>query len=161
MNQRNERHMTTVEDDIYLTPSSGEYELVDEGQWNAVIDRIEPFMGTDFNTGEPKEQLKFIFKIQGGDWDNCIADKIVSKSLNEKATLYGIWRAVTGDVPQAGKQLGVRAALLNKPCRIIVKHKTSSRGGIFATVSDVLSPARSRRVAPPPTDDEDDDLADA
>lgn len=141
---------------------AGEFELIDPDQYEAVIDRLEEFHGTKYQSTEPQLQVKMVWRITTpGEFEGKMVDRIVSPSLNEKATLYPFFKAVTGITPEPGQRYDLEAHMVGKPCRIVVEDYTNQRGQTFSRVSAVLPPRKARKAAPVVTDDDDDDLADA
>jgi hypothetical protein len=136
---------------------AGEFELIEPDQYDAVVDRIEEFQGTKYGTSEPQLQAKIVWRIKGGEYDGKTVDRIVSPSLNEKANLYPIFKAITGTTPEPGKRYDIEAEMVGKPCRVVVEDYTNTRGSTFSRVATVLPPRKSRRVVV----EEDDELNDA
>lgn len=143
---------------------AGEFELIEPDQYEAVVDRIEEFQGTKYQSTEPQLQAKIVWQIVGGEFDGKHVDRIVSPSLNEKATLYPFFKAVTGITPEPGQRYDIEALMVGKPCRIVVEDYTNQRGQTFSRVATVLPPRKARTARPAPVtvpaDDEDDDELD-
>lgn len=160
--------MTTYADDIQITVSTGEYELIDEGTYAATICAIEKDEKRDFTTGEPRPALRFTFEItEPGDWlGSKIERRFITPSVSVKSTLGEWWVAINGVLPDS-PSVGVKSGLMGKPCRILIEHQQTDRGGVFGRVSKVLGPARkgARPAKPAPVavveDEADDEFDDA
>ena len=140
---------------------AGEFVLIEPDQYEAVVDRIEEFQGTKYQSTEPQVQAKIVWKITTpGDFAGECVDRIVSPSLNEKATLYPMFKAITGITPEPGSRYDLEAELVGKPCRIVVEDYTNTRGQTFSRVATVLPPRKTRAKVTVPADD-DDDMEDA
>lgn len=145
-----------------------EWVLPDEDEYEAEVDRIEEFPTVKFGTTEPTVHARIVYRItEEGEFEGATADSIYNPSLNEKAKLYPVFKAITGITPDPGKTYDLEAELIGKPCRIIIEHRVSDRGGRFAGVSTVL-PVRRKKAAAAASvkqrlqvEDEDDDLEDA
>jgi hypothetical protein len=149
-----------------------EWVIPDEDEYEAVVDRIEEFPTVKFGTTEPTIHARIVYRItEEGEFEDATADSIYNPSLNEKAKLYPVFKAITGITPDPGKSYDLEAELIGKPCRIMVEHRTSDRGGKFAGVSTVLPVRRKKAAAAAPAplkkrlqadeDEDEDDLADA
>ena len=140
---------------------AGEFELIEPDQYDAVLDHIEEFQGTVFgDPTTPQLQAKLVWRIKGGEYDGKTVDRIVSPSLNEKANLHPMFKAITGKTPEPGKRYDLEEELVGKPCRIIVEDYTNKKGQTFSRVATVLPP-RKKRAPVVEEDPDDDDLADA
>lgn len=124
-----------------------EWILPDEDEYEAVVDRIEEFPTVKFGTTEPTIHARIVYRItEEGAFEDATADSIYNPSLNEKAKLYPVFKAITGITPDPGKSYDLEDHLVGKPCRIMIEHRTSDRGGKFAGVSTVL-PVRRKKAA--------------
>lgn len=149
-----------------------EWVIPDEDEYEAVVDRIEEFPTVKFGTTEPTIHARIVYRItEEGEFEDATADSIYNPSLNEKAKLYPVFKAITGITPDPGKSYDLEDHLVGKPCRIMIEHRTSDRGGKFAGVSTVLPVRRKKAAAAAPAplkkrlqvedDEDDDDLSDA
>ena len=150
-----------------------EWVIPDEDEYEAIVDRIEEFHTTDFNDRTKAViHARIVYRItEEGEFEDATADSIYNPSLNEKAKLYPVFKAITGITPETGKSYDLEAELVGKPCRIMIEHRTSDRGGRFAGVSTVLPVRRKKAAAGAAAplkkrlqaeeDDDDDDLSNA
>lgn len=145
---------STYDDEIIINQVT--FDELEDDTYNCAIVRIEPFQGKDFNTGEPKDQLRIVFEILDAGYEGKTVDRIVSKSLNEKSVLYGIWKAATGAPPEPGSH-GVKAALVGKRVQCVVETKP---GSSWPRVSSVNAMPKKKK-APVVVVDDSDDLDDA
>jgi hypothetical protein len=123
-----------------------EWVLPDEDEYEAEVDRIEEFPTVKFGTTEPTIHARIVYRItEEGEFEGATADAIYNPSLNEKAKLYPVFKAITGITPDPGKSYDLEDHLVGKPCRIIIEHRVSDRGGRFAGVSTVL-PVRKKKA---------------
>ena len=73
-----------------------------------------------------------------GEWDGRRVSGLASKKLSA-ATKLGRWvEAILGQMPSVGEEVTAEH-LLKKHCRVVIKHKTSPDGKMFANVVDILS----------------------
>jgi hypothetical protein len=71
------------------------------------------------------------------EWDGRRASGPAGKKLTDHIKL-GRWvEAILGRMPNVGEEVTVED-LLHKHCRVVVKHKTSPDGKVFANVVQVL-----------------------
>lgn len=162
---------TTYDDEIVVSGGSaqaGEYELLPEGAYTFIIDKIENFEGRDFKTNEPKAALKFIYLVADGEWQNEEVSQIVplvKNMANDKAWLHQLWKAATGETPVEGGTYKIRSGLTGKRLLGVIEHKANANGNVWPRIKSVsqVGQPRQRRQAPPPpvVDDSDDDLRDA
>jgi hypothetical protein len=147
---------------VSRTDEDGEYRVPDEDQYEAVVDRIEPFNTVDFNDRtKPVVHARVVFRIVGGEFGGETADAIYNPSLNDKAKLYKPFKAITGITPDPGHTYDLEAELVGKPCRIVVVHRQGNQGGVFANVDSVLPPRRVRTPVVVDQDQDQDELANA
>jgi hypothetical protein len=138
---------------VSRTNEDGEFILPDEDTYDGRVIRIEPFNTFDFNDRtKAVVHARIVFEIGSGEFKGSTADAIYNPSLNEKAKLYGPFKAITGTVPSPGAAYDLEAELLNKPCRFVVEHRQGNQGGVFANVTTVLPPKKAK--APVVTDEE-------
>jgi hypothetical protein len=130
----------------FYADATTQAETIEPDTYSAVVDHIEEFQGTKFQSTEPQLQAKIVWSITGGEYAGKTVDRIVSPSLNEKATLYPMFKAITGKTPEPGKRYDLEAELIGKPCRIVVEHYTNTRGSTFARVSTVLPPKKQKQI---------------
>ena len=79
-----------------------------------------------------------------GEWDGRRVSGLERKKLSA-ATKLGRWvEAILGPMPGVGEEVTAKD-LLNKQCRVEIKHRTSPDGTVFANVVEVL-PVNETRV---------------
>jgi hypothetical protein len=140
----------------FYADATTQAETIEPDTYSAVVDHIEEFQGTKFQSTEPQLQAKIVWSITGGEYAGKTVDRNVSPSLNEKATLYPMFKAITGKTPEPGKRYDLEAELVGKPCRIVVEDYTNTRGSTFSRVATVLPPKRAKTVVV-----QDEDMEDA
>ena len=109
--------------------------IIDEGEYNAEVSGIGDM------DGQHGTMARVGFTLSTDDeWDERRVSGIASKKLSEDTKL-GRWvTAILGRMPAVGEEVTVED-LLHKHCRVVVGHKTSSNGKIFANVVRVLPAA--------------------
>ncbi len=108
--------------------------VVAEGEFNAEVTGIHDMVG------QHGHMVRLEFTLSTDDeWDGRRVSGIASKKLCENTKL-GRWvGAILGRMPDAGDDIA-EEDLLEKQCRIVIKHKTNADGVVFANVADVLAP---------------------
>lgn len=106
---------------------------VPEGEYEAAVVDLR------FVDGPHGEMVRIDFMLSGDDeCDGRQVSGVASKRMSENTKL-GRWvAAILGRVPEVGEEIAVKD-LLNKECRVIVKHKANVDGTVFANVAQVLS----------------------
>lgn len=138
--------------------------LPDPGLYEAAVTKIEPFKTTDYNDRTIEViHARIIWTItEEGEYEGATADAIFNPSLNDRAKLYPVYRAITGYTPIVGEERDLEADLIGRPCLILVEHREGSKGGKFANVANVLPPkAPKSRKRLADMSSLDDDLAGA
>lgn len=89
--------------------------------------------------GQHGPMVRIEFTLTTDDeWDERRVTGLASKKLSENTKL-GRWvTAIMGRFPAVGEEITVED-LLNKCCRVVIKHKTNADGVVFANVTDVLA----------------------
>ena len=107
--------------------------VIAEGEYDAEVTAIQDMEGQH----GPMVRIEFTLSTDD-ESDERRVTGLASKKLSENTKL-GRWAAaIFGHMPAVGKEITIDD-LLHKPCRIVVGHKTSSDGKIFANVVGVLS----------------------
>lgn len=138
---------------LKLKPTqSAEFELPSEGSHQAVCICVID-LGTQDNTYEgvtTTAHKVFVgfevadeFKASG---DPFILGRDYTFSLNEKAALRGLVKALRGKDVGADEELDLRA-LLKKPCIVSLENKTTSGGKSYVKLTGVQPPMRGNKPA--------------
>lgn len=90
--------------------------------------------------GQHGPMVRIEFTLTTDDeWDERRVTGLASKKLSENTKL-GRWvTAIMGSFPAVGEEITVED-LLEKHCRVVIKHKTNADGIVFANVTDILTP---------------------
>lgn len=106
--------------------------IIDEGEYNAEVSGIRDM------DGQHGTMARVGFTLSTDDeWDERRVSGIATKKLSEDTKL-GRWvTAILGRMPAVGEEVTVED-LLHKHCRVVVGHKTSPNGKVFANVVQVL-----------------------
>jgi hypothetical protein len=103
-----------------------------EGEHRARLTNIQDM------DGQHGPMVRIEFTLSPDDESEGRVWAICNKKLTD-STKLGRWvAAVLGRTPSVGEKI-TTSDLLNKECRVIVKHKTNPDGQVFANVVDVLS----------------------
>lgn len=148
---------------------NGEFELVPEGIYPAVLESIETMMMPAFEAkdGEMVRKGKFVFRITGGDWADLKVDKLATLDVNianDRAGLHQLYKGITGVTPQPDTEYRIKADCIGRSCMIVVENYTNAKGQTWARVKSVSQPAPARQRKAQPVAAavaEDDDLRDA
>lgn len=111
-------------------------------------------LGTQDRTyqGETKLQhMVFVgFEVHDDDsLEKAIIGRGYTFSLNEKAGLRGVVKALRGGRDVAPDEEVNFRAFLGRPCLVSIEHKDGKEGRKFANLSDVLAPPKGVKVPPP------------
>lgn len=108
--------------------------VVAEGEFNAEVTGIQDMVGQH----GPMVRLEFTLSTDD-EWDGRRVSGLASKKLCENTKL-GRWvEVILGRMPNIGEEITAED-LIEKHCRIVIKHKTNPDGITFANVADVLAP---------------------
>ena len=161
-----------------------EYILPVEDDYDAIVDRIEPFETVNYNdkkAGIPNPRrethARIVWRItEACEFTGATADSIFNPSLNESSKLYPVFVTLAGFTPEPGQTYDLEKELIGKPCRVFIKHRLGKKRDdglpqrVFANVESVLPRKRKKAAAPAPLelnrriraqvldDDDDDDL---
>ena len=106
---------------------------VAQGSFSATITGIQDMDGQH----GPMVRIEFTLNTDD-EWDERRVTGLASKKLCENTKL-GRWvAAIIGHIPSVGEEITMED-LLQKPCRVVVKHKTNPDGIVFANVVEVLA----------------------
>ena len=110
---------------------------VPEGEYDAVLTDVR------LVEGPHGEMVKLDFRLCGDDeHEGREVSGVASRRLSENTKL-GRWVCgLLGRVPEVGEEITTRD-ILDKECRIVVKHRANADGQVFANVAEVL-PAGAR-----------------
>lgn len=120
---------------MFIAPQAmegGEFTLLEDGCYEAVIVGLRGFTGTKYQSDEPEDKMQFVFQVQDGDGVlHYLTTKPLTNVLNEKSNLFKVLSGVTGyglDKFPVGFQY---TQLVNseKPvkCQLTVKTVTSKK----------------------------------
>lgn len=120
-------------------PSEGWHEanLVEVQEANDIV--------SQFDHGKrPRPKVFLVFRIQEGE-DGAVQDvpHLYTRSLHPKARLFQhlqSWLGLDDDVDEFDLE-----QLVGRRCRILVKHRKSSRGRIFAKVANIAPSTREKQ----------------
>jgi len=112
---------------------------VAEGEYDAKVTGVQ-----DMDSAHgPTVRIDFLLHTDD-EWDERRVSGLASKKLSENTKL-GRWVvAIIGHMPSVGEEV-TPEDLLRKHCRVVIKHKTSPDGKVFANVVEVL-PVNETRV---------------
>lgn len=75
----------------------GEFNLLEDGAYEAVVVGLRGFTGTKFQSDEPEDKIQFVFQVQDGDNVlHYLTTKPLSNVLNEKSNLFKVLNGITG-----------------------------------------------------------------
>lgn len=140
----------TSHDDIVVSASEAQYELLPAGAYRATVTAVERFDGTDFRTGEPRPAVRLVFTVEKGPYAGTTVDRLLTlptNLANERAKLHEFFKGITGVTPEPGQSYGLRQWLLGRRCTILVEHHTNQRGQTWARVASVAPLASSAPTA--------------
>lgn len=85
---------------MFLAPAasaSGEFNLLEDGCYEAVVVGLRGFTGTKYQSDEPEDKLQFVFQVQDGDGIlHYLTTKPLTNVLNDKSNLFKVLNGVTG-----------------------------------------------------------------
>lgn len=102
---------------------------LEEGWFPATINQVDinEQVMTKFST-EPKDQCTIHFDIDG-----VVIKKTMNISISPKATLFDIFKGITGKAPQADDDL--EESLIGKTCEVRIDHSDpTEEGAVFERV---------------------------
>ena len=120
---------------MFIAPQAtegGEFTLLEDGCYEAVIVGLRGFTGTKYQSDEPEDKMQFVFQVQDVDGVlHYLTTKPLTNVLNDKSNLFKVLNGVTGyglDKFPVGFQY---TQLVNseKPvkCQLTVKTVTSKK----------------------------------
>ena len=106
---------------------------VAEGEFDGEVTGVQDM------DGQHGTMVRIEFTLATDDeWDGRRVIGLASKKLSENTKL-GRWvAAIRGHMPSVGEEV-TPEDLLRKHCRVVIKHKTSPDGKVFANVVEVLT----------------------
>lgn len=85
---------------MFIAPQAtegGEFTLLEDGCYEAVIVGLRGFTGTKYQSDEPEDKMQFVFQVQDGDGVlHYLTTKPLTNVLNEKSNLFKVLSGVTG-----------------------------------------------------------------
>lgn len=128
-------------------------DLIPAGNYVGVILDEEARFGVsrpsydDPNVLEKRDEVSFLLGVIGDDGTkSLIQTQAMRLSGHEKSALVGMIRSIIGSDPGTGYDT---ANLIGKPVSVVVAHKTSRAGNVYAKVAGVSGiPARFAGDAP-------------
>ena len=85
---------------MFIAPQAtegGEFNLLEDGCYEAVIVGLRGFVGTKFQSDEPEDKIQFVFQVQDGDGVlHYLTTKPLTNVLNDKSNLFKVLNGVTG-----------------------------------------------------------------
>lgn len=76
---------------------SGEFNILEDGCYEAVIVGLRGFEGTKYQSDEVEDKMQFVFQVQDGDGVlHYLTTKPLTNVLNEKSNLFKVLNGVTG-----------------------------------------------------------------
>jgi hypothetical protein len=112
---------------------------VAEGTFDAEVTGVQDMDGQH----GPMVRIEFTLSTDD-EWDERRVTGLASKRLSENTKL-GRWvAAILGHMPEVGEEITVDD-LLNRKCRIVVKHKTNPDGKTFANVAEVIAVGKEQQ----------------
>lgn len=118
---------------------SSEFQEVEDGAYDAIIDKAEEVEGLY------GMQFKFWFKLPAV---GISVTAFCSQSLGTKSKLYGWVTAILGEV-QIGQDLDIPEDLIGKSCRVLVSNEANKKGDLWPRITKV-GPAKAKPTAKVP-----------
>lgn len=85
---------------MFIAPQAtegGEFNLLEDGCYEAVIVGLRGFTGTKYQSDEPEDKMQFVFQVQDVDGVlHYLTTKPLTNVLNEKSNLFKVLNGVTG-----------------------------------------------------------------
>lgn len=85
---------------MFIAPQAtegGEFNLLEDGCYEAVIVGLRGFTGTKYQSDEPEDKMQFVFQVQDVDGVlHYLTTKPLTNVLNDKSNLFKVLNGVTG-----------------------------------------------------------------
>ena len=85
---------------MFIAPQAtegGEFTLLEDGCYEAVIVGLRGFTGTKYQSDEPEDKMQFVFQVQDGDGVlHYLTTKPLTNVLSDKSNLFKVLNGVTG-----------------------------------------------------------------
>ena len=85
---------------MFIAPEAtegGEFNLLEDGCYEAVVCGLRGFTGTKYQSEEPEDKIQFVFQVQDGEGTlHYLCTKPLSNVLNDKSNLFKVLNGITG-----------------------------------------------------------------
>lgn len=85
---------------MFIAPEAtegGEFNLLEDGCYEAVIVGLRGFTGTKYQSEEPEDKIQFVFQVQDGEGTlHYLCTKPLANVLNDKSNIFKVLNGVTG-----------------------------------------------------------------
>jgi hypothetical protein len=133
---------------LYVGGRSKQFEIVDEGECNAVLGAVQDLGEVMGQYGmRPKVRLVWVSDQCDSEGNQKIVLQSVTNSLHEKSTLGKVVKAMTGYQPPDNGEFDLEP-LVGKQQKLVIEHSDSD-GRTYANVTMVLKPNRGVHVEIP------------
>ncbi|SHI34852.1 hypothetical protein [Fibrobacter sp. UWP2] len=85
---------------MFLAPAasaSGEFNLLEDGCYEAVCVGLRGFMGTKYQSDQPEPKMQFVFQVQDDEGRlHYLTTKPLTNTINDKSNLFKVLNGLTG-----------------------------------------------------------------
>ena len=120
---------------MFATPAAtegGEFNLLEDGCYEAVVCGLRGFVGTKYQSDEPQDKIQVVFQVQDGDGIiHYLASKPMANFISDKSNLFKLLNGITGyDLEKFKDGFDLRVIVnADTPikCQLAVKTVTSKK----------------------------------